>query len=85
MYLSQLDQFECHYKLWRKIIHDMRTAEMKPRGKSNRGSWNAPNCTSVQRITPHVGLLVVFPSWLEHRVEPHENREPRISIAMNLS
>jgi uncharacterized protein (TIGR02466 family) len=45
----------------------------------------APNCNSVQSITPKEGLFVVFPSWLEHRVEQHENREPRISIAMNLS
>lgn len=43
------------------------------------------NCKSVKIITPKEGLLVIFPSWLEHRVEPHENIEPRISTAMNLS
>jgi uncharacterized protein (TIGR02466 family) len=175
---TQLDHLAPHYESWRKIIHDMRASEMKPRGKSNRGGWNspdilgsnpdfkplmevagqlmvnilkpmtdkpgdrqlaawanmhdeggfntqhchpgsslsacfylsvpkgsgdlilidprpganlstftgkAPNCRSVNRITPQEGLLVVFPSWLEHRVEAHENTEPRLSIAMNLS
>lgn len=178
IWMAQLDSLTTHHDSWRKIIHDMRASEMKPRGKSNRGGWNsqailsrniafkplidiagqlmmsilkpmtekpidgqlaawanmhdeggfniqhnhpgsllsacfylsvpegsgdlvlidprpgvnlsilngnAPNCKCVKRIKPQVGLLVVFPSWLEHRVEPHENTEPRLSIAMNLS
>lgn len=35
------------------------------------------------RIRPQAGLLLVFPNWLEHAVEPNESPEPRISIAMN--
>ncbi len=34
-------------------------------------------------LTPSTGLLVLFPCWLEHYVEPHENDEPRICIAFN--
>jgi uncharacterized protein (TIGR02466 family) len=34
-------------------------------------------------IEPRVGLLVLFPYWLEHHVEPHENDIPRISISFN--
>jgi len=34
-------------------------------------------------IEPHEGMLVLFPNWLEHSVEPHEGQAPRISIAMN--
>ena len=30
------------------------------------------------------GLLVLFPCWMEHFVEPHESDEPRISISFNV-
>ena len=33
---------------------------------------------------PKETQLVLFPSWLEHYVEPHEADEPRISISFNL-
>ena len=35
-------------------------------------------------IAPKEGMLTVFPSWLEHYVEPHQNQIPRVSIAMNV-
>ncbi len=34
-------------------------------------------------LSPSTGLLVLFPSWMEHFVEPHESDEPRICIAFN--
>jgi len=34
-------------------------------------------------LTPSAGLLVLFPCWLEHYVEPHEGDQPRIMIAFN--
>jgi uncharacterized protein (TIGR02466 family) len=34
-------------------------------------------------LTPSPGLLVLFPCWMEHYVEPHDSDEPRISIAFN--
>ncbi|MEO8779510.1 MAG: TIGR02466 family protein [Rhodanobacter sp.] len=34
-------------------------------------------------LAPAAGLLVLFPSWMEHFVEPHDNDEPRISISFN--
>lgn len=34
-------------------------------------------------LTPSAGLLVLFPCWMEHYVEPHEDDEPRITIAFN--
>ena len=36
-------------------------------------------------FTPAAGHLLVFPSWLEHRVEPFEGEGERISIAFNAS
>lgn len=34
-------------------------------------------------LKPSAGLLVLFPCWMEHYVEPHESDEPRICIAFN--
>ncbi len=42
-----------------------------------------PNGYSDIKLTPEAGLLVLFPCWMEHYVEPHDNHEPRIVIAFN--
>ena len=42
-----------------------------------------PNGYSDIHLTPAAGLLVLFPCWMEHFVEPHENDQPRIAIAFN--
>jgi uncharacterized protein (TIGR02466 family) len=36
-------------------------------------------------LTPESGACIIFPSWLEHYVEPNENTEDRISISFNIS
>lgn len=43
----------------------------------------APNTAGSVKVIPKEGLLVIFPNWLEHQVEPHEGLIPRVSIAMN--
>jgi uncharacterized protein (TIGR02466 family) len=42
-----------------------------------------PNGYSDVQLAPETGLLVLFPCWMEHFVEPHNSDEPRISIAFN--
>jgi uncharacterized protein (TIGR02466 family) len=42
-----------------------------------------PNGYSDIRLAPEAGLLVLFPCWMEHFVEPHDSDEPRIVIAFN--
>ena len=44
---------------------------------------SVPNGHADVRLKPSTGLLVLFPSWMEHYVEPHESDEPRICIAFN--
>jgi uncharacterized protein (TIGR02466 family) len=34
-------------------------------------------------LTPDAGLLVLFPCWIEHYVEPHDSDESRIAIPFN--
>ena len=36
-------------------------------------------------VHPHTGMLVLFPSWLQHAVRPYRGKAERISIAFNLS
>ena len=42
-----------------------------------------PNGHCDIELAPSEGLLVLFPAWMEHYVEPHEGHEPRICIAFN--
>lgn len=35
-------------------------------------------------ITPKAGLMVMFPSWLQHYVTPHQSDTERVSVAFNL-
>jgi|SRR5579859_2788280 len=35
------------------------------------------------QLAPDEGLAVLFPNWLDHYVEPHDNDIPRISISFN--
>jgi uncharacterized protein (TIGR02466 family) len=42
-----------------------------------------PNAYGDVHLTPSAGLLVLFPCWMEHYVEPHNSDEPRIMIAVN--
>lgn len=35
-------------------------------------------------VLPEIGKLIVFPSWLEHYVEPNVSERERISIAFNI-
>jgi uncharacterized protein (TIGR02466 family) len=41
--------------------------------------------SSIMSVPPEVGKLVIFPSWLEHYVEPNISEKERISIAFNIS
>jgi uncharacterized protein (TIGR02466 family) len=44
---------------------------------------SVPNGHSDIHLKPSTGLLVLFPCWMEHYVEPHDSDEPRICIAFN--
>jgi uncharacterized protein (TIGR02466 family) len=42
-----------------------------------------PNGHADVHLTPSAGLLVLFPCWMEHYVEPHGSDEPRIALSFN--
>jgi hypothetical protein len=35
-------------------------------------------------IAPRSGLMVVFPGWLQHFVQPYRGGRPRVSISCNV-
>ena len=39
----------------------------------------------TETIRPASGMLVLFPSWLQHALRPYRGAAERISIAFNLS
>jgi len=41
--------------------------------------------SSKYYIKPNKGLLILFPSHIDHYVEPNNNDEPRISLAFNVN
>lgn len=41
--------------------------------------------SAVISVDPEIGKLIIFPSWVEHYVEPNLNPKERISIAFNIS
>ena len=45
---------------------------------------NNLNC-QVQSITPKAGTLVLFPSYLEHKVDENLSNEERIVVSFNIS
>lgn len=45
-------------------------------------NYNFYNATHW-KVTPHPGLLIIFPSWLEHYVMPNCSNADRVSIAFN--
>lgn len=47
--------------------------------RSEYNLWN----TDAWTINPYDGLLIIFPSYLYHKILPGENKEPRYSLAMN--
>ncbi len=40
---------------------------------------------SAETIAPRPGLMVLFPSWLQHQVRPYRGTALRISLAFNLA
>jgi uncharacterized protein (TIGR02466 family) len=39
--------------------------------------------SQIWRVVPEENHLILFPSWVEHYVEPNESNQERISIAFN--
>lgn len=60
------------------VFHDPRPATLHSR------RWGSgANRSERLLLTPSEGVLLIFPAWLEHSVEPNLSSRPRVSVAMN--
>jgi uncharacterized protein (TIGR02466 family) len=57
---------------------------LDPRPGANMMSSGDSHLRARWLVAPHPGLMVLFPSWLQHMVHPFEGRGARISIAFNV-
>ena len=64
------------------IFFDPRQANVFHHPKSKEA--NSLNC-QVQSVTPRAGTLVLFPSYLEHKVAENLSNEERIVVSFNVS
>jgi uncharacterized protein (TIGR02466 family) len=55
----------------------------RPGVQNTYARGNGANAYKDIQLRPSAGLLVLFPNWLEHFVEPHESDVPRICIPFN--
>ncbi len=63
------------------IFDDPRPAASIKKGPyKSLGTWNEGNIS----ITPYAGLLVMFPSYLVHHVQPNMSDDERIILSFNL-
>ena len=64
------------------VLHDPRMPALRMYAPMLRFRGAGPE--QVARITPRNGILVMFPSWLLHSVEPWQGDGERVSIAFNI-
>jgi uncharacterized protein (TIGR02466 family) len=64
------------------ILHDPRMPGLRMHAPGLRFKNGGPEIKA--EIQPQAGMMVLFPAWLGHSVEPWEGEGDRISIAMNI-
>ena len=66
------------------ILIDPRIRRVKNRSDRFIKSFDNPFTHSMYFLNPSEGKFVIFPSYLEHYVEPNLTQETRISISGNI-
>lgn len=64
------------------MLHDPRMPGLRMHAPNLRFKDAGPEV--VASIKPKAGLMVLFPAWLSHSVQPWKGGDSRISIAMNI-
>ncbi len=64
------------------VLHDPRMPALRMHAPTLRFRNMGPELKA--EIRPREGLLVLFPGWLSHSVEPWHGSGERISVAMNI-
>ena len=66
----------------RLVLHDPRMPALRMYAPSLR--FKGAGQEQVARLKPKSGMIVMFPSWLSHGVDPWAGEGERISIALNV-
>jgi uncharacterized protein (TIGR02466 family) len=66
----------------RLVLHDPRMPALRMYAPSLR--FKGAGTEQVARLQPKSGMIVMFPSWLLHGVDPWEGEGERVSIALNV-
>ena len=64
------------------VLHDPRMPALRMYAPTLR--FKSAGAEQLFRLQPKSGTIVMFPSWLQHSVEPWEGEGERISIAFNI-
>ena len=64
------------------VLHDPRMPALRMYAPMLRFKGAGPE--QVARVNPKSGMLVMFPSWLLHSVDPWQGEGERVSIAFNI-
>jgi uncharacterized protein (TIGR02466 family) len=64
------------------VLHDPRMPALRMHAPGVRFRGMGPELKA--EIQPSAGLMVLFPDWLSHSVEPWQGKGERISVAMNI-
>jgi uncharacterized protein (TIGR02466 family) len=64
------------------VLHDPRMPQLRMHAPGIQFKDVGPELRVM--IQPRSGLMILFPAWLSHSVEPWEGEGRRISVAMNI-
>jgi uncharacterized protein (TIGR02466 family) len=64
------------------VLHDPRMPGLRMHAPGLRFKDTGPDVRA--EIQPKSGMMILFPAWLSHGVEPWEGEGHRISVAMNI-
>jgi uncharacterized protein (TIGR02466 family) len=64
------------------LLHDPRMPALRMHAPDLR--FKNAGVELVAPVKPKAGLMILFPAWLSHSVQPWEGGESRISVAMNI-
>jgi uncharacterized protein (TIGR02466 family) len=64
------------------VLHDPRMPSLRMHAPGLRFKDAGPDVRA--EIQPKSGLIILFPAWLSHSVEPWQGEGHRISVAMNI-
>ena len=78
LFNMQDEIFQKEYLTMKPVLGNM-WANINPPGGFNR----PPELWREVHYTPRAGIIVMFPAWLWHEVQPNESNDTRISVSFN--